>query len=835
MANNKYKAYIIIIAGILIAASTFMNTAVFSYAQTDEKNVLILNSYHRGFLWTDQKVDAITEKFNQNETYSTSLFIEYMDWKNHPTYAKLELLKQMLKYRYENQNIDIIIATDDAALEFALQNTKEIFDDAPIVFTGVSTGNYKSLTLGFDNVTGVVEEAEIEETLKLAMEINENIRLVYVLHDYTESGIAMGKSVAQSIKNSNLPVHSISFAPMSAERILEEVKNLPQNSMILITTFHRDSRGTIIDNPLITSMVSEVSPVPVFSLYEMSLGHGAIGGKVISGTFQGEIAAELAMRVLDGEDIREIDVVKNGTTKLVVDYDELSKFGFPLNKIPKEATILNKPLSIMDEYKDIVYIGISARALLSIFLIILSIALNRLVTAKKKLQENNIELNALYNQIAASEEELKQMAYHDNLTGLPNRESLKEDIETHHRYTPDDQGIFMVIDIDDFKYINDTMGHTFGDKMLIEIAKKLRQNLKQELKLYRIGGDEYIVWCSSDLESPEKLAQEISVYFNEAIHVGDSVLQVDVSMGISIYPQDGRDSDSLMKNADIAMYEAKRLGKGRYIFYNDDMKSIIVERAEIEQKLRTALENNEFELYFQPQFDILKNEIWGVEALIRWKSPTLGTVSPDKFIKIAEDSQKIVAIGKWVFEESCRFAKKLYMMGYYKHTVAVNISVIQLMQEDFNDFILDTIKKYDLSYKTIEIELTESVLMRSIDDVYEKLNILKDIGIRIALDDFGTGYSSLSYLKALPITTLKIDKSFIRDMENDLMTENLTSSIISLAHQLDLEVVAEGVENLGQFERIRKYKGNRIQGYYFAKPMPEEDIIAFIDKISGRI
>lgn len=835
MANNKYKAYIIIIAGILIAASTFMNTAVFSYAQTDEKNVLILNSYHRGFLWTDQKVDAITEKFNQNETYSTSLFIEYMDWKNFPTYAKLELLKQKLKYRYENQNIDIIIATDDAALEFAVQNTKEIFNDAPIVFTGVSTENYKDITLGFDNVTGVVEEAEINETLRLAMEINESTKLVYVLHDYTESGIAMGKSVAQSIKNSRLFVYSISFAPMSIEQIIEDVQNLPQNSVILITTFHRDSRGTIIDNQLITSMISEVSSVPVFSLYEMSLGHGAIGGKVISGTLQGETAAEIAMRVLEGEDIRGIDVVKNGTTKLVVDYDELSKFGFPLNKIPKEATILNKPLSIMDEYKNVVYTGIIAISLLSIFIIILSIALNRLVSAKKKLQENNIELNALYNQIAASEEELKQMAFHDNLTGLPNRESLKEDIAIHKKYMLDKEGIFMVIDIDDFKYINDTMGHTFGDKMLIGIAKKLRGNLNEELKLYRIGGDEYIVWSAGNIDSAEELAQDISRYFSEAIHVGDSILQVDVSIGISLYPKDGIDSDSLMKNADIAMYEAKRLGKGRHIFYNEDMKSAIIERAEIEQSLRNALENNEFKLFYQPQYDLSKNEIWGVEALIRWNNPNLGMVPPDKFIKIAEDSQKIVSIGKWVFEEACRFARRLYMMGYYKHTVAVNISVIQLMQEDFNDFILETIKKYDLSYKTIEIELTESVLMRSIDDVYEKLNILKDIGIRIALDDFGTGYSSLSYLKALPITTLKIDKSFIRDMENDLMTENLTSSIISLAHQLDLEVVAEGVENLGQFERIRKYKGNRIQGYYFAKPMPEEDIIAFIDKISGRI
>ena len=367
------------------------------------------------------------------------------------------------------------------------------------------------------------------------------------------------------------------------------------------------------------------------------------------------------------------------------------------------------------------------------------------------------------------------------------------------------------------------------DEFLIEIAKIFLNLSSQSIRVYRIGGDEFAFLVTASMPQIEIAAQEIMNCFHKPIYMDKIKIHTTLSMGIAVYPFAGKTVQQLLKNADIAMYEAKQRGKERYVFFDDVMNYRIIEKTKIEHNLQFALDNKEFMLYFQPQYKTSNDKISGFEALIRWKSRELGMVPPNDFIKIAEESQKIVAIGKWVFVNSCDFASKLIKRGYKDIKVSVNISIVQLIQDDFTDFILATIESKNLDFKLIELEITETVLIRSVQEAYTKLETLRSKGVSISLDDFGTGYSSLSYLQNLPITTLKMDRAFVEDITKNTITENLASFIISMAHKLNLEVIAEGVETKLQLDTLKKYNCDKVQGYYYSKPVPEEQAFLLLE------
>lgn len=818
---------------LTVFCTVILSGAQFCYAESYEnkKNIIILNSYHRGFEWTDDIVSSYMDELGRYTTHeNVSYFIEYMDWKKYPTQSNYENFFESLSYKYKDQKIDLIVATDDKAFELAVNSRKDIFSDAPIVFAGVSEKSFENIANGERYLTGVIEEANIKETIELATAINPRMDRIYLVHDYTESGIAMGRSVSDYVKDAGYRIKVISIAPMSEHDLAFTTRTLPKNSIILMTSFSRDSLGKTVDNPTLTERIAKDANVPVFSLYDFNIGRGAVGGNVLSGKVQGKLAAELCAKILKKEDIENIPVITEGTSRFIVDYNTLSKFGLSLENIPKDSEILNKPLSFMEINRSVLYSIIAAFILLVIFVLTLSLNTRKLVYTQKILQDNNNQLNSLFEQVHASEEKLRHMAYYDPLTKLSNRSSLNEDIAWHIENFNNSKAALMIIDLDNFKYINDTMGHTFGDELLVAAAKKLSEFENESLKLYRISGDEFIIWVTDRSCDIRKIAEDIIMSFKNALYVQASKIQTSVSIGIACYPDHALDSLELFKNADIAMYEAKRQGREQFVYFNEELNTKIIERAFIEQNLQNAMENNEMMLHYQPQYCLNSDRISGFEALIRWNSPKLGMVPPLKFIKIAEDSQKIVTIGKWVFEEACIFMKKLYDKGYEDLVISVNISVVQLIQEDFTDFVAEIVKKYGIKTSSVELEITETALIQSVDEAYEKLLELKSKGISIALDDFGTGFSSLSYLKMLPIHTLKIDKSFIDDIVTSSMTQNLVGSVVSLAHSMDLSVVAEGVETFEQMEFIRKEGFNKIQGYYFSRPVCESDAIKLIDE-----
>lgn len=428
--------------------------------------------------------------------------------------------------------------------------------------------------------------------------------------------------------------------------------------------------------------------------------------------------------------------------------------------------------------------------------------------------------------LKSSQEKLRYLAYHDFLTGLPNKLSLQKEAKKDIFASVNKKAALLFIDMDNFKYINDTIGHASGDELIVKASERLTSLLKDNCTLYRLGGDEFVIIVRDigSKEDAEVFASHILTGFKDRFEVSDNILNVSLSIGIVIYPGHGKNINDLLKCADIAMYKAKEKGKKRYVVYSQPLEEAFFERMNIEKHLHSALERHEFEIYYQPQLDIKSNKVTGFEALLRWKSPELGFISPLKFIKIAEDTHLIIPLGSWVLRSACAFLKRLQQSGFTDLTMSVNISVLQLLQSDFVGTIKDTLEFHEVEPEYLELEITESILVESFEVIGLKLKKLRDMGVRIALDDFGKGYSSLSYLKQLPITTLKIDKSFIDGVHTDNGNKTLTGHIITIGNDMGMCVIAEGVEKQEQLEYLIRQECHKIQGYLFSKPVPEGEV-----------
>ncbi|TCK92376.1 diguanylate cyclase (GGDEF)-like protein [Natranaerovirga hydrolytica] len=429
----------------------------------------------------------------------------------------------------------------------------------------------------------------------------------------------------------------------------------------------------------------------------------------------------------------------------------------------------------------------------------------------KKLQENNI----------------KKLAYSDTLTKLPNRLVLQEKLSKVVVQNKG-HGAIMFLDVDNFKYVNDTYGHIIGDKVLIEIGKRLKTLKNSNINIYRFGGDEFVILIHNEqaIEAIKKIADQIIALFQKKYVIDQKEFYLTTSIGVSVYPSDGIDPNNLLKDADSAMYKAKETGKNKYIFFNKEMNKEIADKLYIYNHLRTALENNEFTLHYQPQIDLKTNGLIGFEALIRWKTKDFGEIPPMKFITIAEESDMIIKIGDWVLKEACQFAKEVNQ-GTNKYVISINVSANQLREDDFVEKVIHTIDEAKISPDHIGIEITETALMNDFAMNAKKIYKLKKMGIQTSLDDFGTGYSSLNYLRQLPINTLKIDKSFIGDLLKNDKVYNLTEDIILISQKLGFMVVAEGVELKQQQVVLEQYQCDVIQGYLISKPLTKAKALEF--------
>ncbi|MEO8629667.1 MAG: EAL domain-containing protein [Betaproteobacteria bacterium] len=443
----------------------------------------------------------------------------------------------------------------------------------------------------------------------------------------------------------------------------------------------------------------------------------------------------------------------------------------------------------------------------------------------------------VFRDVSAARAMAVQMAHsaeHDFLTGLPNRLLLNDrvtraiSLAQRHRK----QVAILFLDLDGFKHINDSLGHPTGDKLLQSAAKRLLKCVRDTDTVSRQGGDEFVVLLS-ELEHPEDAAISARRML-DAVAASHSVdqheLHVTTSIGVSVYPDDGMDAETLIKNADTAMYQAKEGGRQGFRFFKPEMNARAVERQSIEESLRRAVERREFALHYQPKIDIRTGTITGAEALIRWTHPTRGSVAPAQFIAVAEDCGLIVPIGKWVLHQACEQARTWLDAGLRVGTIAVNVSAIEFGNEGFLEGVFDTLKDTGLDPHALELELTESVLMKRADSAAAILQMLKKTGVQVAIDDFGTGYSSLSYLQKFPVDTLKIDQSFVRQITAAPEETSIVTAVINLSRSLNMRVVAEGVETREALSFLASHQCDQAQGYYFSRPVTAQEFAVLLKR-----
>lgn len=425
---------------------------------------------------------------------------------------------------------------------------------------------------------------------------------------------------------------------------------------------------------------------------------------------------------------------------------------------------------------------------------------------------------------------MKKLAYSDYLTELPNRTAFTEMLDNIMLTIRNEEIIaLMDIDIDDFKDINDSLGHAYGDELLLDIAHRLKQVLDENDYLARIGGDEFIILTQNleNTSSYDQKIQKVKDVFNRPFVLLSKEYYISVSIGVAFAPRDGKSSQVLIKNVDAAMYSAKADGKNTHAYYDASFHQKMTEKIEIQFELRRALDQNELVLYYQPQLDLASMKIVGFEALIRWKHPTKGLLYPDDFVWMAEENGLIIPIGRWAIKTAC-YQLKEWSVQYPDLIMAINLSAKQFKDRNLADMIYEIIEETQINPKNLEFEITETVALEDIEYTNTIIRQLNKIGVRFSLDDFGTGYSSMSYLKKLPISNLKIDKSFLEAGMIDASDQKIIEAIINLARNLNMNVIAEGVETMDQEEFLKETYCDKVQGYLYSKPVPTDEAILLL-------
>lgn len=432
-----------------------------------------------------------------------------------------------------------------------------------------------------------------------------------------------------------------------------------------------------------------------------------------------------------------------------------------------------------------------------------------------------------------AEAEVQRLAHYDALTGQPNRFLLQERLQHAlvQAQRDDNKVGVLFVDLDRFKWVNDTLGHACGDQLLQKVAKKMQECVRQGDTVARFGGDEFVIILygfNSDDEPPhfaqrfiETLSQPVTL---EGVEVFNSA-----SIGIAIYPMDGKDVDTLLRNADTAMYSAKEHGRNTYQFYSGAMNERVMAKLGMENRMRRALKEKEFFLEYQPQLDLRSRRISGFEALVRWRDPEMGLIQPNDFIKVAEDCGLIYPLGEWVLSTACMQAKAWQDQGFSPVRMAVNVSSTQFRRHDFIEMVEDKLQSSGLDPECLEVELTESLIMEDIKQGLERLTDLKSRKIKLAIDDFGTGYSSLLYLKHFPFDRIKIAQEFVQDVPDDPDDVAIVAAIFAMAKSLNLDVIAEGVETRKQFDHLYACQCREIQGHYFSRPQSADDLLSFMN------
>jgi diguanylate cyclase (GGDEF)-like protein len=844
------------LALVMIISFMFNTCFTNTYAAVEKPvyNVLFISSYHAGFDTLPDQIKGMKTVFDEA---AITLDIDYMDTKRVDMKENYENYFRFLQFRL-NQTIkyDVILVGDDNGLQFLMDHRESLVPDVPIVFFCINDLERAKLANELPNVTGIVEDISLKANLDLAVKFFPNAKKIYGIIDDSPTGKGDASSFLKAAENySDYQFELLNASEHSLETFKNELSAISATDIVFYMSYFEDGTGNIYSIDEATTIISETVKAPVFRMSIGGVGSGLLGGNMVSYEEQGRLAALMALSIIKGENPNEINMIQESPNKDVFDYKIMQRYGLKIKDLPEGSIVLNKPIDYFQLYKKILMPAIGILMALMFFIAILIVDIMKLKAKDKLLYENNIELAALNEEMIASEEELREqydklsasqkslyesedryrvLAFTDTLTGLSNRTSLMLFLEG---LVGDEskKWSLLYIDIDNFKYINDSSGHEIGDAILHEIGYRLRQFENQYAFLSRLGGDEFVMVVNRNgnlLENDNALnfnllVKAIMTCIEQVIEVRGLFFYLTCSVGISNYPDDGRDKAMLLRKADMAMYQAKFAGRSRFLYFNDQMEIAFTQKLVIQNQIRFALSSNQFLLFYQPQYDLRTNKMVGTEALIRWRDGSGNFMPPSVFIPIAEEHGLIQMIGRWVYEEVAKHAKIWFEKTGQRLNISVNVSALELSDEQFADTFIEIINRYGLDPEQVAVEITESLLIVAKDKAISHLECLKEKGIKVHLDDFGAGYSSLNYMITLPLDVVKIDRQFIIDMIIDKRYEDMVRFIIDISHCYGLQVIAEGVETEAQLEKLKSMNCDMIQGYHYAKPMPFDALIDF--------
>lgn len=845
--KNRVRLIYIVVTVLFLSAWMPYMTAYGMLAHSPSYQVLFISSYHAGFDTLPDQVKGLQSVFDAE---NVKLDIDYMDTKRINTEEQYANYYSFLKYRLDQGlKYDVVLVGDDNGLQFLMDHQNDLLKGTPLVFFCINDMERAEKANQLEGVTGIVEGISLKDNLDLATKLFPKAKKIYGIVDDTPTGA--GDATSFMLGSSDYP--QVDFELLNASQFdeasfTERLSQIEATDIVFYLSYFEDKTGKTYTIDESTEIISEHVEAPVFRMSIGGVGHGLLGGIMVSYEEQGRQAALMAMSIIEGHSPESIQMIDKSPNKAIFDYNMMKTYGIKKSQLPKNAILLNEPVNYFELYKDIIIPAGIIVLVLSSFFVILFVDYLKLKAKDKQLYENNLELSALYEEMAASEEELRNkydqlieskvalheseeryrvLALTDALTGLKNRNALIQFLDVYVKH--DMKKWYLVyIDLDNFKYINDSRGHEIGDDILKEVGERIESFTSECTFVSRIGGDEFVLIIEAGPEKVENIVKRVMSKIEDVIYSKNLLFYLTCSVGIANFPNDGMDKNVLLRRADMAMYQAKFAGRSRYMYYVSSMEESFSNKLNIHNQIRFALENQQFSLMYQPQFDLNKGELIGTEALIRWKDTSGQFISPAIFIPIAEEQGIIRMIGKWVYEEAFKMAKQCNTSHRKAFSISVNVSSVELIDENFAEEFIHLIHKHQFEPSMVAVEITESILIVAKEKAVQQLTTLRKEGIQIHLDDFGAGYSSLNYLITLPLDVVKIDRQFIGDMIIDKRYEDMVKFIIEISHGYGLKVVAEGVETKEQFEKLAQMKCDIVQGYFYAKPLDYDQLNTFI-------
>ncbi|MBN2221946.1 MAG: EAL domain-containing protein [Vallitaleaceae bacterium] len=834
----KGKSGIFFFFIFFIFSALFVSEATIEHEKTEDKRVLMISSYGPSFRTFFQQIEGVKKAF---EDESITLDIEFMDTKRFYTEENLNNFFRSLQYKLKQlPEYDVVLVSDDDGLLFVMEHREELFPNTPIVFFGINNAKNAKAFSQDPLITGVIEAASIGDTIEVAQQMNSKAKKVIALVDQTNSGQADKDLFLDEQKNfPELEFEVLDASFMSFDDFFTQLESYGDDTILLLLSLYKDQNGsTYTFEESLEALITHAKQ-PIFHPYYHGVGEGLIGGKVISHFEQGEKAAQLALRIVKGEDAKNIQLIENSPNCYVFDYEVMEQYKIDLKSIPKDSIVLNRKITFFEQYQEIVLIAIVLFLIQTLIISILSMNIQSRKRAQRELQFSKEEIEQANEELIATNEEIQQqnhkihdLIYMDNLTGLKNRYAITQYIDEELKILKKDERFAVIfLDVDNFKNINDTFGHELGDQVINRSGRRLKAFENMNTQIARFGGDEFIITLKKKANPEEivELIKKIQKVFKNIVRVEGHEFYLSVSIGIAVAPLNGMTQKELIQRSDMALYEAKQKGKNTYVFYNNSMNSDLENKVALQTAIREAFRKNEFFLRYQPYYDIKEDVIVGFEALIRWEKAEFFKTNPYDIIRNIEEMGIIVEIGEWILRSACIFSKKINERFGKDYCISVNVSPVQLMSMGFEkrvDFIL---RETGAKPENICLEVTETVLIDSIEKRSSQIERLRNKGFRIAMDDFGTGYSSLKYFKDLPVDEIKIDQSFIAQIEKSLYDRHLVEMMIHLSHQKNILVIAEGVECERQRELLQMFGCDLVQGYCRSEAIDEEDIYKILE------